>query len=361
MKYTVNLLEAAVDPGEWARRPRSRGLGRALGRRPRLHRRAGRTPTSGSPPPRWRWPPRASRSRPRSSTTCCAARSKSPRQPSSSRSSATAGSNSASAPAGPTRRSPGRGCATRHPANAPGMFAESAQIVRSLLHERCVHVPRRALRHRGAQGSARPMDAPPLLVGSVGGPRTIREVTPHLDRVEIKAQSAATRNGALDLDVMATIPDDAPARPDRPGPCGAPDIETHMFCLFSVGDDAATERLAAMMPSGGLFRRFFGAARRGRRGACLAGVDRHRSALAQPDDRPHSLERSRRSCSAWKRPPVMRPNRTDAVHRHRTDGLRVRLRDRSRATGRGIASIFVGRPPTSSSTTSRTTAAPRPG
>ena len=31
-----------------------------------------------------------------------------------------------------------------------------------------------------------------------------------------------------------------------------------MFCLFSVGQDATTERLAGMMAEGGLFRRFFG-------------------------------------------------------------------------------------------------------
>jgi hypothetical protein len=32
-----------------------------------------------------------------------------------------------------------------------------------------------------------------------------------------------------------------------------------MFCLFSVGEDPVTERVAAMMDEGGLFRRFFGA------------------------------------------------------------------------------------------------------
>lgn len=46
--------------------------------------------------------------------------------------------------------------------------------------------------------------APPL-VASVGGPRTIREVVPLVDRVELKVSSAATRGGQLDLGRLATV------------------------------------------------------------------------------------------------------------------------------------------------------------
>ena len=99
---------------------------------------------------------------------------------------------------------------------------------------------------------------PPLLIGSVGGPRTIREVTPHLDRVELKAQSAATRNGSLELSVMSEIPDTHLLTMIDQIRAVRPDIDLSMFCLFSVGQDATTERLAGMMAEGGLFRRFFG-------------------------------------------------------------------------------------------------------
>lgn len=46
--------------------------------------------------------------------------------------------------------------------------------------------------------------APPL-VASVGGPRTIREVVPLVDRVELKVSSAATRGGQLDLARLGTV------------------------------------------------------------------------------------------------------------------------------------------------------------
>jgi alkanesulfonate monooxygenase SsuD/methylene tetrahydromethanopterin reductase-like flavin-dependent oxidoreductase (luciferase family) len=145
------------------------------------------------------------------------------------------------------------------PGERAGMYAESARIVRELLHVgSCsfhgvyydIEVPN--------LGPA--VDTPPLLVGALGGPRTIREVTPHLDRVELKAQSAATRNGSLDLAVMATIPDSHLLTMIEQVRAVRPDMELSMFCLFSVGDDPVTTRVAAAMDEGGLFRRFFGPA-----------------------------------------------------------------------------------------------------
>ena len=143
------------------------------------------------------------------------------------------------------------------PGERAGMFAESAQIVRALLHDGAcsfhgdhydIEVP--------AIGPA--VDRPPVLIGSVGGPRTMREVTPHLDRVELKAQSAATRGGALDLALMADVPDSHLLEMIERVRSVRPDIELSLFCLFSVGDDPATERLANTMKPDGLFRRFFG-------------------------------------------------------------------------------------------------------
>ena len=46
------------------------------------------------------------------------------------------------------------------------------------------------------------------LVASVGGPRGIREATPLVDRVEIKASARATRVGHLDFEIMATVSED---------------------------------------------------------------------------------------------------------------------------------------------------------
>lgn len=145
------------------------------------------------------------------------------------------------------------------PGERAGMFAESAQIIRALLHDGAcefhgdhydIDIPR-------IGPAAKP---PPLLVGSVGGPRTIREVTPHLDRVELKAQSAATKDGSLDLDVMAKIPDEHLLELIERVRDVRPDIELSMFMLLSVGDDPVTTSVGdAMRAGGGLFRRFFGA------------------------------------------------------------------------------------------------------
>jgi alkanesulfonate monooxygenase SsuD/methylene tetrahydromethanopterin reductase-like flavin-dependent oxidoreductase (luciferase family) len=144
------------------------------------------------------------------------------------------------------------------PGERAGMYAESAQIVRTLLHQdACSFHGRHYDIEVPNLGPA--VDTPPLLVGSVGGPRTIREVTPHLDRVELKAQSAATRNGALDLAVMASIPESHLADMIEQVRAVRADIDLSMFCLFSVGDDPVTARVAATMHDGGLFRRFFGA------------------------------------------------------------------------------------------------------
>lgn len=145
-----------------------------------------------------------------------------------------------------------------------GMYAEAVQIVRSLLHtRRCtfkgdhydVDVP--------TLGPA--VATPPLLIGSVGGPRTMREVTPHLDRVELKVSSAATRNGALDLGMLATIPARRITEMIEQVRAVNPLIEISMFVLCSVGDDERTKAVASALSGGGLsgddqlFQRFFGA------------------------------------------------------------------------------------------------------
>lgn len=144
------------------------------------------------------------------------------------------------------------------PGERAGMFAESAQVIRTLLHDgRCEF-------HGDHYDIDVPMlgplaDPPPLLIGSVGGPRTIRDVTPHLDRVEIKAQSAATKGGTLDLGVMASVPDDHLFELIEQVRTTRPDVDISMFTLFSIGDDPVTTNVGeAMRAGGGLFRRFFG-------------------------------------------------------------------------------------------------------
>jgi alkanesulfonate monooxygenase SsuD/methylene tetrahydromethanopterin reductase-like flavin-dependent oxidoreductase (luciferase family) len=142
------------------------------------------------------------------------------------------------------------------PADRAGSFVESAQIIRSIMHTGACRFEGRY--HTVDISGVGPLgDTPPLLVCSVGGARTVREVTPHADRVELKASSPSTRGGSIDMAVMAAIPDshltDLIARVRDV----APDIGIGMFLFCNVGDDEATRNLSAMMGDG-LYSRFYG-------------------------------------------------------------------------------------------------------
>lgn len=150
----------------------------------------------------------------------------------------------------------GAGLAYPEARDRAGAFIEAVQIVRELLHKGActfdgdyydIDVP-----------FVGPLsDNPPALVGSVGGPRTVKYATPHLDRVEIKASSASTRGGVLDLGVMAAIPDehliDMIARVRDVDT----EIEIGLFVLCNAAEDEFTRGLQAQMGSN-LYSRFFG-------------------------------------------------------------------------------------------------------
>ena len=142
------------------------------------------------------------------------------------------------------------------PRERAGAFIEAVQIVRSLVHTGAVDFDGTYYRvHVDRLGPV--AERAPLVVGSVGGPRTVREVTPHCDRVEIKASSASTRGGELDLAVMAAIPDQHLLDMiDRVRAVDA-DIPIGLFGLCQAGTDDATKSVAEMM-KGGLYERFFG-------------------------------------------------------------------------------------------------------
>lgn len=142
------------------------------------------------------------------------------------------------------------------PRDRAGAFIESVQIVKSLLQtHKCAFSGRYYNVDVANIGPVCPV--PPPLVCSVGGHRTIREVTPHADRVEIKASSPSTRQGAVDLAAMAEIPDEhlidliAQVRAIKP------EIEIGMFVFCNVGDDERTKELSRVMGDR-LYSRFYG-------------------------------------------------------------------------------------------------------
>ena len=97
------------------------------------------------------------------------------------------------------------GIGDRYP-DAPeraGRYREAMAILRSLFDDGACSF--RGEHYRVEVPTIGPAVAPPPLVASVGGPRTIRELTPLVDRVELKVSSGATRGGTLDLGVLASI------------------------------------------------------------------------------------------------------------------------------------------------------------
>jgi len=142
------------------------------------------------------------------------------------------------------------------PRDRAGMYIEAIQIVRSLLTEGTCsfngNYYQVDTKNLGPLG-----DHPPLLIGSVGGPRTVREVTPFLDRVEIKASSASTRGGRLDMEVLADVTDSHLLSMIKKVRNIRPDIELGMFVLCNAGTDQFTKGIETKMGDG-LYSRFFG-------------------------------------------------------------------------------------------------------
>lgn len=94
-----------------------------------------------------------------------------------------------------------------------------------------------------------PAEVPPL-VASAGGPRAVRESTPLVDRIEIKASARATRGGALDFATMATVTEDeVRGNVDRVRAIDD-QIPIGIFILVAAGDSDAVRQLKAGMGNG---------------------------------------------------------------------------------------------------------------
>jgi alkanesulfonate monooxygenase SsuD/methylene tetrahydromethanopterin reductase-like flavin-dependent oxidoreductase (luciferase family) len=91
-----------------------------------------------------------------------------------------------------------------------------------------------------------PPATPIPLVASVGGPWTVKHITPIVDRVELKF-GRTTRGGALDLQAMATVTRDELAGMVAGVRDANPDIEVGLFLLVAAGDSAEVQGFAAAL------------------------------------------------------------------------------------------------------------------
>ena len=88
------------------------------------------------------------------------------------------------------------------------------------------------------------------LVASAGGPRNIREITPLVDRLEIKASARATRGGRIDLSVMATVSEqEIRQNVDRVRKINA-DIPIGIFLVLGAGDNPGVHALNQALGDG---------------------------------------------------------------------------------------------------------------
>ena len=91
---------------------------------------------------------------------------------------------------------------------------------------------------------------PPALVGSAGGPRGIREITPLVDRIEVKASARSTRGGAIDLGIMATVTEDEVKQSVERVRKINNDIPIGIFILTAAGENEAVSIMKDTMGNG---------------------------------------------------------------------------------------------------------------
>jgi len=95
-------------------------------------------------------------------------------------------------------------------------------------------------------GPIPPEGAPPL-VFSLGGPRTIRHIAPIADRVEVKLISQITRDGAVNLPAMASVPESHLHDLVRRIRDVNPTVPLSVFILCSAGGDERTKGVEALL------------------------------------------------------------------------------------------------------------------
>lgn len=141
------------------------------------------------------------------------------------------------------------------------MYIEALQIVRQLLATgQCqLRGEHYQVEITGENRLALVTDQPPPLIASAGGPRALREVTPLVDRVEIKASARSTRMGHIDLDVMASVTEEEVQRSVARVRTVSDTVPIGIFLLMGVGDDPGVQGMKAAL-GGGYLSRFFGEA-----------------------------------------------------------------------------------------------------
>jgi len=98
--------------------------------------------------------------------------------------------------------------------------------------------------------------APPELAGALGGSRMLREASPLLDRIEVKAAGVATRGGALDFAKLGQVTVDHVRRKVEQARSSNPDAPLSFFGLCSAA--AGSQAMSAGFAGNSIYKPFFG-------------------------------------------------------------------------------------------------------
>ena len=134
-------------------------------------------------------------------------------------------------------------------------YVEALQICRALFETgRCSHQGRwYQVEVAGFEGSGFPT---PPLSGALGGSRMLREASPLLDRIEVKAAGVATRGGELDFALLGQVTVDHVRRKVEQARAANADAPLSFFGLGAAAPGA--EALAAGFPANSIYKPFFG-------------------------------------------------------------------------------------------------------
>jgi alkanesulfonate monooxygenase SsuD/methylene tetrahydromethanopterin reductase-like flavin-dependent oxidoreductase (luciferase family) len=133
------------------------------------------------------------------------------------------------------------------PGERAGRYIEAIKIVKQLFNDGQCSFHGAYYDIECPRIGPRPEHGPPPLVASLGGDRTIREIAPLVDRVELKLISLATKQGALDPAAMAQVP--ASHLDDLVGKVRAvqPSAPLGVFLLCGAGTDPRTLAFEKML------------------------------------------------------------------------------------------------------------------
>ncbi|MFM7094829.1 MAG: LLM class flavin-dependent oxidoreductase [Actinomycetota bacterium] len=92
-----------------------------------------------------------------------------------------------------------------------------------------------------------PAEGAPPLVCSLGGPRTIRNIAPIADRVEVKLISNITRDGAVNLPAMASVPESHLHDLVKQIRDVNPTVPLSVFILCSAGEDERSKGVESLL------------------------------------------------------------------------------------------------------------------